>query len=161
MNNLEKKIDLLVSLALAEDDETRESLKGALFRAVMSEDATTPRSHTVKSEVCALMQEIGVRSSLRGYDAVVLAVCLVVNDPNLRYGITTNLYPAVAKEIGSSSIRVERCIRHAIETAWDGGDLEVFEKYFGNTVSRHRGKPTNSEFISQMAHHIRQRLEEQ
>ena len=64
------------------------------------------------------------------------------------------LYPAVAKKFGTTASRVERAIRHAIEVAWDRGDLETLQKYFGYTVSNAKGKPTNSEFIAMIADRI-------
>ena len=65
--------------------------------------------------------------------------------------MTKVLYPAVAKRFGTTPSRVERAIRHAIEVAWDRGDLETLQKYFGYTVSNTKGKPTNSEFIAMIA----------
>ena len=64
------------------------------------------------------------------------------------------LYPAVARKFGTTASRVERAIRHAIEVAWDRGDLETLQKYFGYTVSNVKGKPTNSEFIAMIADRI-------
>ena len=61
------------------------------------------------------------------------------------------LYPEVAKRFNTTASRVERAIRHAIEVAWDRGDLETLQKYFGYTVSNVKGKPTNSEFIAMIA----------
>ena len=65
--------------------------------------------------------------------------------------VTKVLYPAVAKHFNTTPSRVERAIRHAIEVAWDRGDLETLQKYFGYTVSNVKGKPTNSEFIAMIA----------
>ena len=65
--------------------------------------------------------------------------------------VTKVLYPEVAKRFGTTASRVERAIRHAIEVAWDRGDLETLQKYFGYTVSNAKGKPTNSEFIAMIA----------
>jgi two-component system response regulator (stage 0 sporulation protein A) len=65
--------------------------------------------------------------------------------------VTKALYPAVAKRFHTTPSRVERAIRHAIEVAWDRGDIEVLQKYFGYTVSNAKGKPTNSEFIAMIA----------
>ena len=68
--------------------------------------------------------------------------------------VTKVLYPAVAKKYGTTPSRVERAIRHAIEVAWDRGDLETLQKFFGYTVSNIKGKPTNSEFIAMIADHL-------
>ena len=78
-----------------------------------------------------------------------------VRDTN---AITKVLYPQVAKTFGTTPSRVERAIRHAIEVAWNRGDLDVLDKYFGNTVSASKGKPTNSEFIARVANIVRQRM---
>ena len=69
--------------------------------------------------------------------------------------LTKVLYPSVAKKYGTTSSRVERAIRHAIEVAWDRGDLEVLNSFFGYTVQNSRGKPTNSEFIAMIADNLR------
>jgi len=74
-----------------------------------------------------------------------------VDDMEVINAITKVLYPAVAKRFGTTPSRVERAIRHAIEVAWDRGDLETLQKYFGYTVSNSKGKPTNSEFVAMIA----------
>ena len=73
------------------------------------------------------------------------------NDMDIINAVTKVLYPAVAKKFGTTPSRVERAIRHAIEVAWDRGDIETLQKYFGYTVSNIKGKPTNSEFIAMIA----------
>ena len=74
-----------------------------------------------------------------------------VGDMDVINAVTKVLYPEVAKRFGTTASRVERAIRHAIEVAWDRGDLETLQKYFGYTVSNAKGKPTNSEFIAMIA----------
>ena len=74
-----------------------------------------------------------------------------VNDPEMLESVTKLLYPTVAKKFDTTASRVERAIRHAIEIAWDRGDLEVLNAYFGFTVNTSKGKPTNSEFIALIA----------
>ena len=81
-----------------------------------------------------------------------------VNDPGVINSETKVLYPAVAKKYSTTSSRVERAIRHAIEVAWDRGDVEVLNSYFGYTVHNDRGKPTNSEFIAMISDKLRLRL---
>ena len=80
---------------------------------------------------------------------------LVVNDMDVMNAVTKALYPAVAKKFGTSPSRVERAIRHAIEVAWDRGNLEVLQNIFGYTISVEKGKPTNSEFIALIADDLR------
>lgn len=80
---------------------------------------------------------------------------MAVKDMEAVGAITKILYPAIAKHFKTTSSRVERAIRHAIEVAWDRGDLETLQAYFGYTVSGLKGKPTNSEFISMIADRLR------
>ena len=80
---------------------------------------------------------------------------MTMNNADLINSITKQLYPNVAKEYGTTSSRVERAIRHAIEVAWDRGDIDVINSYFGYTVQSTRGKPTNSEFIALVADSLR------
>lgn len=105
--------------------------------------------------VTKMMHEVGIPAHIKGYQYVRAAIEDVVVDPKLLDVVTKKLYPGVAKEFGTTPSRVERAIRHAIECAWDRGAVEVFEEYFGNTVSAMKGKPTNSEFIAMLADHIR------
>lgn len=101
-----------------------------------------------------LLKEIGIPANILGYRYVREAVALTYKDPSYIRKITTLLYPTLAKTFDSAPLRVERAIRHAIELAWDRGNTEVFNKYFGYTIDSSRGKPTNSEFISMMADYL-------
>ena len=78
-----------------------------------------------------------------------------VNDPSAMESVTKVLYPTIAKQYQTTTSRVERAIRHAIEVAWDRGDLDVLNAFFGYTVQNSRGKPTNSEFIAMIADNLR------
>ena len=80
---------------------------------------------------------------------------MTIDNPELIGSITKQLYPSVAKAYGTTSSRVERAIRHAIEVAWDRGDIDVINSFFGYTVQSTRGKPTNSEFIALVADSLR------
>ena len=82
---------------------------------------------------------------------------MTINDNDIINSVTKVLYPSVAKQYGTTSSRVERAIRHAIEVAWDRGDLDVLNSFFGYTVQNSRGKPTNSEFIAMIADNLRLR----
>ena len=88
---------------------------------------------------------------IKGYQYLRQAIIIAVEDMDVINAITKVLYPQVAKAFGTTPSRVERAIRHAIEVAWDRGDLEILQKYFGYTVSTAKGKPTNSEFIALIA----------
>ena len=79
---------------------------------------------------------------------------LCVDDKEMLESVTKLLYPAVAKKFATTPSRVERAIRHAIEIAWDRGDVDVLNSFFGYTVNTGKGKPTNSEFIALLADKI-------
>ena len=108
----------------------------------------------MERQVTAIIHEIGVPAHIKGYQYLREAIGLAVADMEIINAVTKVLSPAVAKKFGTTSSRVERAIRHAIEVAWDRGDLETLQKYFGYTVSNAKGKPTNSEFIAMIADRI-------
>lgn len=103
------------------------------------------------SYVTGILHELGVPAHLKGYQYLREAICLTVEETEMLGGITKVLYPAVAKKFETTSSRVERAIRHAIEVAWTRGNIEMIETLFGYTVDRERSKPTNSEFIALVA----------
>ena len=128
---------------------------GALLDRMQSvfEQPATPEQHAaaLKNMVTSVIHEIGVPAHIKGYQYLREAIIIAVNDMEVINAVTKVLYPAVAKRFGTTPSRVERAIRHAIEVAWDRGDLETLQKYFGYTVSNAKGKPTNSEFIAMIA----------
>ena len=105
----------------------------------------------LETRVTGIIHEVGVPAHIKGYQYLREAILLAVNDMDVITAVTKVLYPEVAKRFGTTASRVERAIRHAIEVAWDRGDLETLQKYFGYTVSNTKGKPTNSEFIAMIA----------
>ena len=105
--------------------------------------------------VTDIILEIGVPAHIKGYQYVRDSIILAVRQPDVINGVTKVLYPTVAKQNGTTASRVERAIRHAIEVAWDRGDVDVLNSYFGYTIHNLRGKPTNSEFIAMIADKIR------
>jgi len=117
------------------------------------EEAARPgtREQSLESTVTAIIHEIGVPAHIKGYQYLREAIMIAVEDMEVINAVTKILYPEVAKRFGTTASRVERAIRHAIEVAWDRGDLETLQKYFGYTVSNSKGKPTNSEFIAMIA----------
>ncbi|MCX7615478.1 MAG: sporulation transcription factor Spo0A, partial [Clostridiales bacterium] len=112
----------------------------------------------VDVEVTNMIREIGIPAHIKGYQYLRDAIIMTVNDMDVINAITKVLYPSVAKKYQTTSSRVERAIRHAIEVAWDRGDLETLQNFFGYTVSNTKGKPTNSEFISMIADRLRLQL---
>lgn len=105
--------------------------------------------------ITEMIHDIGVPAHIKGYQYLREAIIMVSSDLTLLSAITKILYPTIAKKFGSTSSRVERAIRHAIEVAWDRGDIEVLQGIFGYTISTSKGKPTNSEFISILADKLR------
>ena len=105
--------------------------------------------------VTNVIHDIGVPAHIKGYQYLREAIIMAINDMHVINAITKVLYPAIAKRFSTTSSRVERAIRHAIEVAWDRGDIEVLQGYFGYTVNNIKGKPTNSEFISMIADRVR------
>ena len=90
-----------------------------------------------------------------GHPYVIRGILLVMEDRMYINNITMLLYPKLAAEFDTTAARVERAIRHLIEVTWFRGDMDVLDKYFGNTVSASRGKPTNGEFIARMANVVK------
>lgn len=115
----------------------------------------------LETMVTEIIHEIGIPAHIKGYQYIREAIILTVRDMDLINAVTKALYPMVAKRYNTTPSRVERAIRHAIEVAWDRGDIEILQKYFGYTVSNIKGKPTNSEFIALIADRLQLRLKEQ
>ena len=119
----------------------------------------TPSQHaSLEMQVTEIIHQIGVPAHIKGYQYLRDAIMLAIGDDQIINAVTKRLYPAVAKKHGTTSSRVERAIRHAIEVAWDRGDVDVLNSYFGYTIHNSRGKPTNSEFIAMIADKFRLQL---
>ena len=118
------------------------------------------RSNTtsIESLVTGIIHEIGVPAHIKGYQYLREAIIIAVEDMDVINAITKVLYPQVAKTFQTTPSRVERAIRHAIEVAWDRGDLDTLQRFFGYTVSNTKGKPTNSEFIALIADKLQLQL---
>ncbi len=111
----------------------------------------------LERQITEVIHEIGIPAHIKGYQYVREAIIIAVQDMDVINAVTKVLYPEVAHRFSSTPSRVERAVRHAIEVAWDRGDLETLQKYFGYTVNSAKGKPTNSEFIAMIADRIRLR----
>ena len=115
----------------------------------------SPRPQSdLEASVTDIIHEIGVPAHIKGYQYLREAIILTINDMDMINAVTKVLYPQVAKKFSTTPSRVERAIRHAIEVAWDRGDVETLQRFFGYTVSEMKGKPTNSEFIAMIADHL-------
>ena len=105
--------------------------------------------------VTEILHQIGVPAHIKGYQFLRDAILLTMDEPEYINAVTKRLYPEIAKKNGTTASRVERAIRHAIEVAWDRGDVDTLNSYFGYTIHNLRGKPTNSEFIAMIADKMR------
>ena len=122
-----------------------------LCASTEAEQIPSKTSQSMESKVTAIIHEIGVPAHIKGYQYLRESILIAVDNMDVINAVTKILYPEVARRYGTTASRVERAIRHAIEVAWDRGDLETLQKYFGYTVSNAKGKPTNSEFIAMIA----------
>ena len=113
---------------------------------------------SIETMVTSIIHEIGVPAHIKGYQYLREAIIIAVEDMDVINAITKVLYPQVAKTFQTTPSRVERAIRHAIEVAWDRGDLDTLQRFFGYTVSNTKGKPTNSEFIALIADKLQLQL---
>lgn len=102
-----------------------------------------------------MIHDVGVPAHIKGYQYIREAILYVIKNEEAINAITKVLYPTLAKKFNTTPSRVERAIRHAIEVAWNRGQLEMHDKIFGYTVNSNKGKPTNSEFIAMIADRLR------
>ncbi|MBS6366147.1 MAG: sporulation transcription factor Spo0A [Clostridiales bacterium] len=176
VNNMEHRPDVLVISSFLTDYAAQQAvgmgvrylmLKPCDFNAVLqrlAEIRDTPQGGNgvlmlpkkqqeinVEAMVTSIIHEIGVPAHIKGYQYLREAIIIAVGDMEVINAITKVLYPQVARTFSTTPSRVERAIRHAIEVAWDRGDLETLQRFFGYTVSNTKGKPTNSEFIALIA----------
>ncbi len=119
--------------------------------AMQGEDKTPD----IETQVTQIIHQIGVPAHIKGYQYLRTAILLTIKDSDIINSVTKVLYPSVAKKYATTTSRVERAIRHAIEVAWDRGDVDTLNSFFGYTIQNNRGKPTNSEFIAMIADNLR------
>lgn len=117
--------------------------------------ATEDNDHEIETQVTKIIHQIGIPAHIKGYQYLRTAILLTIRDNEIINSVTKILYPSVAKKYQTTTSRVERAIRHAIEVAWDRGDVDTLNSYFGYTIQNTRGKPTNSEFIAMIADNLR------
>lgn len=111
--------------------------------------------------ITEVIHQIGVPAHIKGYHYLRESIRLSIENQEMINSVTKLLYPTVAKMFNTTSSRVERAIRHAIEVAWDRGDVDTLNSYFGYTIHNSRGKPTNSEFIAMIADKLRLELKKE
>lgn len=138
----------------------RVMLLSSMQRNNMSENSQNNKNTDAELEVTVseIMHQIGVPAHIKGYQYLREAIILSINNTEMMNSVTKLLYPTVAKTFSTTASRVERAIRHAIEVAWDRGDVDVLSSYFGYTIQNTRGKPTNSEFIAMISDKLRLKM---
>ena len=159
MSILEKQVDALMRLCTAEKESDRRLAREEIRRMLENRklcNASCDPEYLIRE----LLLELGAPDHLVGHPYTVQAILLVVQDRTYIDSITFGLYPQLAVMFDTTASRVERAIRHLVEVTWARGDWEVLTRYFGNTVSAEKGKPTNGEFIARMSNVVKQRLRE-
>lgn len=179
---LNKIPNFIVITAIGQENITEDAFRrGALYymlkpfnnesvikriKGVQAEAVPVNRSHSygigqesyedqLEKYVTNMLHEIGIPAHIKGYHYLRDSIMMAIDDMDVLNAITKVLYPSVAKKNQTTSSRVERAIRHAIEVAWSRGKLETIDELFGYTISHGKGKPTNSEFIALIADTIR------
>ncbi len=130
----------------------------ARFGTDSEKAAPADAASDLEAHVTRIIHQVGIPAHIKGYRYLRHAIMMVVQDSRIIGEVTKTLYPTVAREFDTTSSRVERAIRHAIEVAWDRGDVDVLNSFFGYTIQNCKGKPTNSEFIAMIADHLRLKL---
>lgn len=113
------------------------------------------KNKELQTNITSLLHSLGVPSHIKGYEYIREGIGLMYNNPKMLGAITKEMYPEIAVKFNTTSSRVERAIRHAIEVSWSRGDYDLMEEVFGHSVDYDRAKPTNSEFIATLADKLR------
>ena len=159
MSTLEMQVDALMRLCTAEKESDRSRVRDEV-RKMLETQKLSRASSDPEYLIRELLLELGAPDHLVGHPYTVQAILLVVQDRTYIDSITFGLYPQLAVIFDTTASRVERAIRHLIEVTWARGDWDTLTRYFGNTVSAEKGKPTNGEFIARMSNVVKQRLRE-
>jgi len=134
------------------------TLAAAVSAPASAKKADDGESIDIEILVTQIIHEVGIPAHIKGYQYLRHAIMMVIENLEIINSITKKLYPNVAKKYNTTASRVERAIRHAIEVAWDRGDTDVLNSFFGYTIANSKGKPTNSEFIAMIADKLRLQL---
>jgi two-component system response regulator (stage 0 sporulation protein A) len=149
MNNL-NKYDVNYFIKKPYPLESLEKVVSSLFI-----NELTYNQSDIKLQVTNLLHSLGIPSHIKGYNYIRDGIIKIYNDSSLIGAITKELYPTIANEYDTTSSRVERAIRHAIEVSWIRGDYHMMEDLFGNSIDYDRSKPTNAEFIVTLADRLK------
>lgn len=145
--HMEREFQIMITVPSVNAERKMES--------VIEEEDRGISGHDLERDVTDMIHEIGVPAHIKGYQYLREAIIMSVEDPEMLGSITKVLYPTIARKYQTTSSRVERAIRHAIEVAWNRGRMETLDAMFGYTINTGKGKPTNSEFIALIADKIR------
>lgn len=156
--SIEQKVNAIMRYIVAENEEERGKAIERI-KAIVASVGDEKRGRNIEDVISEIFVELGMPEHIIGYRYSTYATKLVAENPELINSVVRELYPTVAKEFGTTASKVERGIRHGIERTWDNCDIETTERYFGNTVSASKGKPTNSEFIARIANIVRRRIQ--
>ena len=159
MSILEMQVDALMRLCTAERESDRSRVREEVRRLLETKQQNRASSDP-EYLIRELLLELGAPDHLVGHPYTVQAILLVVQDRTYIDSITFGLYPQLAVIFDTTASRVERAIRHLIEVTWSRGDWDTLNRYFGNTISAEKGKPTNGEFIARMANVVKLKLRE-
>ncbi|HEY8363928.1 MAG TPA: sporulation transcription factor Spo0A, partial [Haloplasmataceae bacterium] len=147
--NVNHIISIINDLVNNKSSVSNKTAKNSVFQI----QSDTPTD--LNTEITAILHEIGVPAHIKGYLYLRESILMVYNNIEILGSITKVLYPEVAKKYRTTSSRVERAIRHAIEVAWNRGNIDAISSIFSYTVSLAKSKPTNSEFIAMIADRLR------
>lgn len=145
----------VATLSLTLHDARNKRAPGASRGETPADGSSTELSPDIELIVTEVIHQIGVPAHIKGYHYLREAIILSIEDAEMINSVTKLLYPTIAKKFKTTSSRVERAIRHGIEVAWDRGDVDTLNSYFGFTIHNSRGKPTNSEFIAMIADRLK------
>lgn len=151
---LEKQVMEAGAAYYAIQPYNKAELLDRIFELIGTEKPVNPGNFSkndLRIQVTEILHQIGAPAHIKGYHYLRDSILMAISDPEIINAVTKQLYPSVAKQYETTSSRVERAIRHAIEVAWDRGDVDVLNSYFGYTIHNTRGKPTNSEFIAMIS----------
>lgn len=130
-------------------------LEYQLINVKETQGSIVDKNKELQSNITSLLHSLGVPSHIKGYEYIREGIGLMYNNPKMLGAITKEMYPEIAVKFNTTSSRVERAIRHAIEVSWSRGDYDLMEEVFGHSVDYDRAKPTNSEFIATLADKLR------
>ena len=151
MNKVTRTIDLLVAVLAETDPVKRQDAVDELKILSAIEEIMSQKVDSLET----LLKVLGVPCSSLGYDYIFDAVDILVSEPDAKNQVVSHVYRKIAERHNTTGASVERAIRHAIECAFNNGDLSIFQKYFGSSVNSRTGKPNNSEFLCRCALEVR------